>query len=82
MPLRGYPGIEIQGLMPVLERNLPLRGYAQDKWLSPTESMESDAAANSVVAGNTTVLPDPVCENVSIFRRLGQASFVGQTTNQ
>ena len=31
--------------------------------------MESDAATNSVVAGSTMVLQDPVCENVSIFRR-------------
>jgi hypothetical protein len=41
--------------------------------------MESDAAINSVVAGNTSVLQDPVHENVSIFRRLSQASFVGQS---
>jgi hypothetical protein len=47
------------------------------KYLSPIMSMESDAAINSVVAGNTSVLQDPVYENVSTFRRLSQASFVG-----
>lgn len=41
--------------------------------------MESDAAINSLVAGSTEVLQDPVGESVSIFRRLSQASFVGQS---
>jgi hypothetical protein len=45
--------------------------------------MESDAAANSVVAVNPPWrIQDPVCENVSIFRRLSQASFVGKQTNE
>jgi hypothetical protein len=40
--------------------------------------MESDVATNSVVAGiRLGGIQDPVCENVSIFRRLSQASFVG-----
>jgi transposase len=42
--------------------------------------MESDAAINSLVARSTRVLQDPVGENVSIFRRLSQASFVGIQT--
>src|SRR6202007_120802 len=40
--------------------------------------MESDAAINSLVAGeHRSVLQDPVGESASIFRRLSQASFVG-----
>ena len=41
--------------------------------------MESDVAINSLVAGSTGVPRDPVGENVLIFRRLSQASFVGQS---
>jgi transposase len=41
--------------------------------------MESDVAINSLVAGSTEVPRDPVGESVSIFRRLSQASFVGQS---
>src|ERR1700741_1092020 len=43
--------------------------------------MESDAAINSLVAGERRRVPqDPVGESVSIFRRLSQASFVGIPT--
>jgi hypothetical protein len=38
--------------------------------------MESDAAIFAVVAGDTSVSQDPVCEIVSIDRRLSQASVV------
>lgn len=49
------------------------------KQLSPTESMESETAINSVVAGiHLRWMQDPVQENVSIFRPLSQASLVGQ----
>ena len=41
--------------------------------------MESDDAINSLVAGSTEVPQDPVGESDSIFRRLSQASFVGQS---
>jgi transposase len=39
--------------------------------------MESDAAINSLVAGALACSQDPAGENVSIFRRLSQASLVG-----
>ena len=43
--------------------------------------MESDAAINSLVAGEHRSVPqDPVGESASIFRRLSQASFVGIPT--
>jgi hypothetical protein len=42
--------------------------------------MESDAAIFSLVAREARwCWPDPVYENVSVFRRLSQASFVGES---
>jgi hypothetical protein len=45
--------------------------------------MESDDAIFAVVAGDTSVSQDPVCEIVSIDSRLSQASIVAnQQSNE
>ena len=46
------------------------------QYLNPTFSMESVAAIFSLVAKALGAFEDPVCENVSIFRRLSQGCFV------